>query len=116
MSYENLRLSVAHGIGTLTAHGPRPPAAPRAGGAPTVHRPAKLNALNSATIDELDRAIVALDSEPEVAGIIVTGAGRAFIAGADIAELAAMDTSGAREMSQRGQQLFSRFESSHKPV
>jgi enoyl-CoA hydratase len=99
MSYENLRLSVAHGIGTLT-----------------VHRPDKLNALNSATIDELDRAIVAMDSDAEVAGVIVTGAGRAFVAGADIAELAALDTSGARELSQRGQQVFARFESSHKPV
>ena len=99
MSYENLRLSVANGIGTLT-----------------VHRPDKLNALNSATIDELDRAIVAMVSEPGIAGIIVTGAGRAFVAGADIAELAALDTSGARELSRRGQEVFARFESSHKPV
>lgn len=99
MSYENLRLSVADGIGTLT-----------------VHRPDKLNALNSATIDELDRAIVGMVSDPEVGGIIVTGSGRAFVAGADIAELAALDTGGAREMSRRGQEVFSRFESSHKPV
>jgi enoyl-CoA hydratase len=99
MSYENLRLSIAHGIGTLT-----------------INRPDKLNALNSATIDELDRAIVALVSEPEVAGIIVTGAGRAFVAGADIAELAALDAGGARELSRRGQEVFARFESSHKPV
>jgi enoyl-CoA hydratase len=99
MPYENLRVSVADGIGTLT-----------------IHRPDKLNALNSATIDELDRAIVALVSEPEVSGIIVTGAGRAFVAGADIAELAALDAGGARELSRRGQEVFSRFESSHKPV
>ena len=100
MSYENLRLSVADGIGTLT-----------------VHRPDKLNALNGATIDELDRAIVAMVSAPEIAGIIVTGTGRAFVAGADIGELAgALDTGGARELSLRGQEVFSRFESSHKPV
>jgi enoyl-CoA hydratase len=99
MTYENLRLSVTDGIGTLT-----------------IHRPDKLNALNSATIDELDRAIVAMGSDPQVAGIIVTGAGRAFVAGADIAELAALDTGGARELSRRGQEVFSRFESSHKPV
>lgn len=99
MSYENLRLSVADGIGTLA-----------------VHRPDKLNALNSGTIDELDRAIVGMVSDPEVGGIIVTGSGRAFVAGADIAELAALDTGGAREMSRRGQEVFSRFESSHKPV
>lgn len=99
MSYENLRLSAAGGIGTLT-----------------VNRPDKLNALNSATIDELDRAIVSMVSDPEIAGIIITGAGRAFVAGADIGELASLDTSGAREMSQRGQEVFARFESSHKPV
>lgn len=99
MSYENLRLTVADGVGTVT-----------------INRPEKLNALNSATIDELDRAIVAFVSEPEVAGIIVTGVGRAFVAGADIAELAALDTSGARELSRRGQEVFARFESSHKPV
>lgn len=99
MSYDNLRLSVADGIGTIT-----------------VHRPDKLNALNSATIDELDRAIVAMVSAEEVSGIIVTGAGRAFVAGADIAELASLDTGGARDLSRHGQQVFSRFESSHKPV
>lgn len=99
MPYENLRLSVTDGIGTLT-----------------VHRPDKLNALNAATIDELDRAIVAMVSDPAVAGIIVTGAGRAFVAGADIGELASLDTSGARELSRRGQEVFARFESSHKPV
>ena len=99
MSYENLRLSVAHGVCTLT-----------------VNRPDKLNALNRATIDELDRAVVALGSEPGVAGIIVTGAGRAFVAGADIAELAALDPGGARDLSRRGQEVFARFECSHKPI
>jgi enoyl-CoA hydratase len=99
MSYETLRLSVADNIATLT-----------------IHRPDKLNALNSATIDELDRAIVAMISAPEVSGVIVTGTGRAFVAGADIAELAALHAGGARELSRRGQEVFARFESSHKPV
>ena len=99
MSYENLRLSVKDRIGTLT-----------------IHRPDKLNALNMATIEELDTAIGALVSEPEVAGIIVTGAGRAFVAGADIGELAALDGMGAFTLSRRGQEVFARFEASHKPV
>ncbi|HEX6317065.1 MAG TPA: enoyl-CoA hydratase-related protein [Gemmatimonadaceae bacterium] len=99
MTYENLRLSVADRIGTIT-----------------IHRPDKLNALNMATIDELDRAIIALVANPEVAAVILTGAGRAFAAGADIAELAAYDAAGARELSRRGQEVFARFESSHKPV
>ena len=99
MSYDNLRLSVADRIGTIT-----------------LNRPDKLNALNGATIDELDRAIVSFDSASDVAGIIVTGAGRAFIAGADIAELAALDAAAYRELSLRGQEVFHRFEASHKPV
>jgi enoyl-CoA hydratase len=99
MSYENLRLSAADGIGTLT-----------------VHRPDKLNALNHATIEELDRAIEALGAAPDVHGIIVTGAGRAFVAGADIAELAALDSARALVLSRRGQEVFAKFEASHKPV
>jgi enoyl-CoA hydratase len=99
MSYENLRLNVSDRIGTIT-----------------VHRPDKLNALNSATIDELDAAIDSLVSSPEVDGIILTGAGRAFVAGADIAELAALDSNGAFALSRRGQAVFAKFEASHKPV
>ena len=99
MSYENLRISVAARIAVLT-----------------VNRPDKLNALNRATIDELDRAIDELVSSPDVAGIIVTGAGRAFVAGADIAELAALDSAGAHALSVRGQEVFARFEASPKPV
>ena len=99
MSYENLRLSVSGRVGTLT-----------------VNRPDKLNALNRATIEELDRAIDELASSPDVDGIIVTGAGRAFVAGADIAELAALDAAEAHTLSQRGQEVFARFEASPKPV
>jgi len=99
MSYENLRLAISDRIGTLT-----------------IHRPDKLNALNRATIEELGLAIDALVSSPDVDGIIVTGAGRAFVAGADIAELAALSAVGAQELSRRGQAVFARFEGSHKPV
>lgn len=99
MSYESLRLTIADRIGTLT-----------------VDRPDKLNALNRATIEELDRAIGELVGSPEVDGIIVTGAGRAFVAGADIAEFAALDGDGARTLSRRGQEVFARFEASPKPV
>jgi len=99
VSYENLRLAVSDRIGTLT-----------------IHRPDKLNALNRATIEELDLAIGSLVSSPEVDGIIVTGAGRAFVAGADIAELAALTAVGALNLSKRGQEVFAKYEASHKPV
>lgn len=99
MPYENLRISVADRVGTLT-----------------IHRPDKLNALNQATLEELDEAIGALVSAAEVDGLIVTGAGRAFVAGADIAELAALDPEGALALSRRGQEVFARLEASPKPV
>jgi enoyl-CoA hydratase len=99
MTYQNLRLSVSDRIGTIT-----------------VNRPDKLNALNSLTIDELDQAIDEFTSAPEVSGIILTGAGRAFVAGADIAELAALNEAGAHALSRRGQEVFARFEASYKPV
>jgi enoyl-CoA hydratase len=99
MSYENLRVSVSDRIGTLT-----------------INRPDKLNALNRATIDELDVAIGELVASPDVGGIIVTGAGRAFVAGADIAELAALNPTAMYTLSRRGQEVFARFEDSPKPV
>ena len=99
MSYENLRVEISERIGTLT-----------------INRPDKLNALNRATIDELDVAIGALVASAEVGGIIVTGAGRAFVAGADIAELSALNPTSMYTLSRRGHEVFGRFEESPKPV
>jgi enoyl-CoA hydratase len=82
----------------------------------TVNRPEKLNALNAATIDELGRAIDELRGREDVGGIIVTGAQRAFVAGADISELAGQTPEGARARARRGQAVFARFESSPRPV
>jgi enoyl-CoA hydratase/carnithine racemase len=53
----------------------------------TVNRPDKLNALNDATMAELGEAIDQVRRESSIAAAIITGAGRAFVAGADIAEL-----------------------------
>ena len=54
----------------------------------TIHRPAKLNALNNATMEELDDAFGRIEREREHRGLILTGAGeKAFVAGADIHEL-----------------------------
>jgi enoyl-CoA hydratase len=54
-------------------------------------RPDHLNALNSAVIDALDALLDALEREPDVAAIVIAGQGRAFCAGADIAELGALE-------------------------
>jgi enoyl-CoA hydratase len=82
----------------------------------TVNRPDKMNALNAATIGELEQAIVEVSSRDDIGGLIVTGAGKAFIAGADISELASQTPIGAKSRAQRGQRIFGMFEESRKPV
>ncbi|HET7565990.1 MAG TPA: enoyl-CoA hydratase-related protein [Gemmatimonadaceae bacterium] len=83
----------------------------------TVNRPDKLNALNDATITELGEAIDQIETREDVRGVIVTGAGnKAFVAGADIAELATQGPLDGKRRAQRGQEIFSRFERSRKPV
>jgi enoyl-CoA hydratase len=82
----------------------------------TVNRPDKLNALNDATIGEIELAFEAAARDAGVGGIVLTGAGRAFVAGADIAELRAKSPAQARALAQRGQSVFRRIEASRKPV
>jgi len=82
----------------------------------TVNRPDKLNALNDATIAELGHAIDEARARDDVGGVILTGAGRAFVAGADISELSAQSPLDARERALAGQTVFRRFETSPKPV
>ncbi|WP_104175774.1 enoyl-CoA hydratase [Arthrobacter sp. Y81] len=54
----------------------------------TLNRPEALNALNKATMDELVAAVTAMDTDPELGAVVVTGSGKAFAAGADIKEMA----------------------------
>ncbi len=83
----------------------------------TLNRPQALNALNGELIEELAAAIAVLEADPEVAVIILTGAGeKAFVAGADIVAMAALDPAGARNMAHRGHQLMSAIEKGSKPV
>lgn len=83
----------------------------------TVNRPSKLNALNAATIRELGEAIDQALAAPQVRAILLTGSGeKAFVAGADIAELAVLDEAGARGAAEQGQAVFRKFETSPKPV
>ena len=99
MAYHFLTLAVANQIATIT-----------------LNRPDKLNALNDATMTELGRAIEEARGDANVGGIVVTGAGRAFVAGADIAELKAKSAREAYALARRGQEVFRRFETSPKPV
>jgi enoyl-CoA hydratase len=83
----------------------------------TFNRPHVLNALNRAMLDELDRATTELGSDDAVRVLILTGAGdRAFVAGADIKELAAQTAIAGREFALAGQRVFDRIERLGKPV
>ena len=98
--FEHVQVEVADGIATAR-----------------VSRPEKLNALNGALIDELDRAFRALADDDAVHAIVLTGAGeKAFVAGADIAELATMDPIGGVRTSRQGQDAFRFLERMRKPV
>lgn len=81
----------------------------------TIDRPDRLNALDAATIGELGRAVEQVREREEIRGALITGAGRAFVAGADIAELASLDALETVELSRRGQAVFRAIELSHKP-
>ena len=80
----------------------------------TVNRPDKLNALNDATIAELGRAIDDANAREDVAAVLLTGAGRSFIAGADISELESQSPLEAQRRARVGQAIFRRFETSPK--
>lgn len=83
----------------------------------TIDRPAKLNALDHSTITELGEAFAEFSADPEIAVIILTGAGeKAFIAGADISGLVGQGVIGGRKNARHGQNLGQAFEDSPKPV
>jgi enoyl-CoA hydratase len=99
MAYELLTFDVADRIATIT-----------------VSRPDKLNALNDALMDELRTAIAEARRRRDVGAVLLTGAGRAFVAGADISELADQRAVEGKARAQRGQRVFRRFETSPKPT
>ena len=82
----------------------------------TMNRPAKLNALNAETMGELDDALARVEADASVRGLIVTGAGeKAFVAGADINELAAKTVPELYQVTVRGQRILRRLETMPKP-
>ncbi len=99
MAYEFLTFDVVDRIATIT-----------------VNRPEKLNALNDGTIAELGTAIDEARMRQDVGGVILTGAGRAFVAGADISGIATQTPFFAKARAKAGQDVFRRFETSPKPV
>jgi enoyl-CoA hydratase len=97
---DNLVLERADGVATVT-----------------VNRPKVLNALNTQTLDELRRTILALKHDAAVRCVILTGAGeKSFIAGADISELSVQSPTAGRELALRGQHVLDLVEHMGKPV
>ena len=100
MDYENIRVDKRGPLATVT-----------------LDRPKVLNALNAVTFTELDSAFDQLASDGEVRVVLLTGAGeRAFAAGADIRELAAVGAGEGKAFSLRGQAVFRKIETLGKPV
>jgi enoyl-CoA hydratase len=92
-------LTISHHVARITLH--NPPA----------------NVLNLSVLKELDRILINIEEDEYVRVVIITGTGRFFCAGADINELAHLNTvHGGSEFSIRGQSLLSRIERSDKPV
>ena len=101
MSFQNLLITDAGGIRTIT-----------------INRPDQLNALNRATITELNTALTAAEQDHGVRVVILTGSGtRAFVAGADIKEFAHFSVAEGRALSAEGHRLlFDHAEHLAKPV
>ncbi len=100
MTYHTLLLDIRDGIAFLT-----------------INRPDKLNALNGQVVEELHAAAQALAQDPAVRGVILTGAGpKAFVAGADIGDLATRGVIDGRDHALQGQRMLAAFEHLGKPV
>ncbi|MBN1197910.1 MAG: enoyl-CoA hydratase/isomerase family protein [Bacteroidales bacterium] len=99
MEYEILKLDVDQGIATIT-----------------IHRPQVLNALNSQFFVEMNHTLDLLEKDLSIKVVILTGVDKAFVAGADIAEMSEMDYNHARSFSLTGQDTFQRIENFPIPV
>ncbi|MDN5201601.1 enoyl-CoA hydratase-related protein [Fulvivirgaceae bacterium BMA10] len=98
--FKNLRLEFQDGILTIT-----------------INRPDKLNALNVATVEEIRMAMDKVYDEKDIKAVIFTGEGdKAFVAGADISEIAQLNEMNGRKFAENGQEVFSLIENCDKPI
>ncbi len=81
----------------------------------TMNRPSALNALNDETVAELDAVINEIRTNADIKGAIITGAGKAFVAGADIRQMVSYTPQQARAYMLRAQKVFNRIEDMEKP-
>ncbi len=99
MEYNILKTNILEGILTIT-----------------VSRPEALNALNTGFFEEMDHLLSEAESDPGVGVLVITGEGKAFVAGADIAEMVNMTPAEANRFSLLGQQVFDKMEQFEKPI
>jgi enoyl-CoA hydratase len=100
MNYETIRFEETGGIAVLT-----------------LNRPEALNALNAQLLEELSHAIEAIDRHSSIRALLLTGSGeKAFVAGADIKEIADLTPEKAMRFAERGQKIFRRLEILKVPV
>ncbi|MHC6178592.1 short-chain-enoyl-CoA hydratase [Clostridium sp. JNZ X4-2] len=82
----------------------------------TINRPKALNALNSQTLKEIDNAIDDVGTDDSVLAVILTGAGKSFVAGADITEMKDLNSVEGRKFGILGNKVFRKLENLEKPV
>lgn len=99
MNYEILKLDINNNIAVLT-----------------ISRPQAMNALNSKFFYEMNEMLNDLEKRNDIRALIITGEGKAFVAGADIAEMSDMNTEQGKQFSKTGQNTFSRIENLPIPV
>lgn len=97
--FENLKYEIKNGIAYIT-----------------VNRPDSLNALSSEVLYELQEAFERMDNDPEVGSAILTGEGRAFVAGADISQMVDLTGLEGQEMMKQGARVMNYIENVSKPV
>ena len=98
MAYKNIIVEKKDGIANLK-----------------INRPQVLNSLNKETIIEISKAVTELDNDNEIKVVILTGEGKAFIAGADIKQMSNMTPLEAKEFSELGHELLNKIEDSRLP-
>jgi enoyl-CoA hydratase len=99
MNYEILKIEVADAVAVVT-----------------VSRPQAMNALNTRFFEEMDALVAEIGGRADIKAVVITGDGKAFVAGADIAEMVAKTPDEARAFSRLGQGTFRSLELLEKPV
>ncbi len=100
LQYENILFEKEEGIAVLK-----------------INRPEKLNSLNTKALQELEAALNVIDKDSEISVVILTGSGdRAFIAGADIAEMKDKNEEEGRKFAELGHRITAKIEAMGKPV